>query len=86
MYDPIIETTKKDTQVVVRLSTEIDGLSIHYSFDNSFPDQYYPKYSSPLTVPKDASTMKLITYRNNKPIGRMLVVQVADLKKRAGIK
>jgi len=87
LYDPIIEAKKKDsTTIIVTLSTEIEGLSIHYSFDNSFPDQYYPAYSTPLTVPKDAVVMKLITYRDNKPIGRMMVMPVAELKKRSGIK
>ncbi len=87
MYDPIVEVSKKDTAtIIVKLSTEVEGLSIHYSFDNSYPDNFYPSYSSALTVPKDASTMKLITYRNNKPIGRMMVMPVEELKKRAGIK
>ena len=87
IYDPIIEVSKKDTAtVIVKLSTEIEGLSIHYSFDNSFPDNFYPTYSTPLTVPKDAAAMKLITYRNNQPIGRMMVLPMTELKKRAGIK
>jgi hexosaminidase len=87
MYDPIFEISKKDTAtIIVKLSTEIEGLSIHYSFDNSFPDQFYPKYSSPLTVPKDAAAMKVITSRNNKLIGRLIVIPIADLRRRAGIK
>jgi hexosaminidase len=83
MYDPIFEASRKDSTVIIKLSTEIEGLNIHYSFDNSFPDQYYPKYESALTVPKDATTMKVITYRDNKPVGRMIVMPVAELKKRA---
>lgn len=87
IYDPVIEVSKKDTAtVIVKLSTEIEGLSIHYSFDNSFPDNFYPTYTAPLTVPKDAAAMKLITYRNNQPIGRMMVLPMTELKKRAGIK
>ena len=87
IYDPIFEVSKKDTAtIIVKLSTEIDGLSIHYSFDNSFPDQYYPKYTTPLTVPKDAVTMKVITYRDNKAMGRMIVMPVTELRRRAGIK
>lgn len=87
IYDPIIIASKKDTAtVMVKLDTEIEGLAIHYSFDNSFPDNFYPFYKEPLIVPKDASFLKLITYRKNRPIGRLLVVPVADLKKRAGIK
>ncbi|MGG9962006.1 beta-N-acetylhexosaminidase [Ferruginibacter sp. SUN106] len=87
MYDPVFNVSKKDTStIIVALSTEVEGLKIHYSFDNSFPDNFYPAYTTPLTVPKDASFMKLITYRDNKPIGRMIVIPVTELKKRAGIK
>lgn len=87
IYDPIFEISKKDTAtVIIKLSTEIEGLSIHYSFDNSFPDQFYPEYSSPLTVPKDAAAMKVITSRDNKLIGRLIIIPIADLRRRAGIK
>ncbi len=87
IYDPIVTVTKKDTAtILVKLETEIEGLSIHYSFDNSFPDNFYPVYKEQLTVPRDAATMKLITYRYNEPIGRMMVLTIAELKKRAGIK
>ena len=87
IYDPIVSVSKKDTTtILVKLDTEIEGLSIHYSFDNSFPDNFYPAYKEQLTVPRDAATMKLITYRNNKPIGRIMVLTIAELKKRAGIK
>jgi hexosaminidase len=43
-------------------------------------------YTEPVIVPKDASFMKVITYRNNKPLGRMMVMPIAELRKRAGIK
>ena len=86
IYDPAFEITKKDSQIIVKMIPEIEGLDIHYSFDNSFPDNFYPKYSDPVIVPKDAATMKVITYRNGKPIGRMMVMTRAELNKRAGIK
>jgi hexosaminidase len=41
MYEPIFEISKKDTAtVIVKLSTEVENLSIHYSFDNSFPTSF----------------------------------------------
>jgi hexosaminidase len=86
MYDAIVEVSRKDADVVVKLSTEVEGLNIHYSFDNSFPDNFYPAYTTALTVPKDAVAMKIITSRNNKPIGRLMVMPVTELKKRTGIK
>lgn len=87
MYDPIINVSKIDSNTVkVKLETEVDGLSIYYSFDNSFPDNFYPAYKEAITVPNEASAMKMITYRNNKPIGRMITITVDELRKRAGLK
>jgi hexosaminidase len=84
MFDPII-TAKKDSKgaLSIELSTEVEGLDIHYSFDNSHPDNFYPKYSSPLSVPKGASMLKVITYRDGKPIGRQIDLSIEELKKRA---
>jgi hexosaminidase len=88
MYD-VGFAVKKDPgandSLSVSLSTEIDGLDIYYSFDNSNPDNFYPKYSQPLTVPKDAEMLKVITYRDGKPIGRQLNMPINELKHRAGI-
>jgi hexosaminidase len=87
IYDPIITVEKDEKNLpVVEMNTEAGGLAIYYSFDNSFPDKFYPEYTQPVSVPKDASTMKVITYRDGKPIGRMMAIPVSQLKKRAGIK
>ncbi len=64
------------------MTTEISGLDIYYSFDNSFPDRFYPKYTEALIPPKDAVMMKVVTYRGNKQIGRMISVPIEDLKRR----
>lgn len=82
MYDPIIRVSRVDSLPVVTLATEIKGLDIYYSFDNSFPDRFYPKYTNPLIVPKEAAQLKLITYRGKEPIGRMMSITVADLNSR----
>ena len=86
IYDPSFEIAKNGTQIIVKMIPEIEGLDIHYSFDNSFPDNFYPKYTEAVIVPKDAVTMKVITYRNGKPVGRMMVMTRDELNKRAGIK
>jgi len=87
VFDPIFKATKNGSgQIQVELSTEVQGLNIYYSFDNSFPDKFYPEYKEPLIVPKDASNLRVITYRDGKPIGRMITMPVSELKKRAGIK
>ncbi|MEA4840050.1 MAG: family 20 glycosylhydrolase [Bacteroidales bacterium] len=82
MYDPIVNVTKKADKYYVDLSTEIDGLDIYTSFDNSSPDCFYPKYKEPLLIPKDASLMRIITYKGKRPMGRLMTIRVEDLKKR----
>jgi hexosaminidase len=86
VYDPIFAVTKTgDSTVKVALSTEVKGLDIYYSFDNSYPDRFYPKYSAPITPPKDAVMLKVVTYKGKKQVGRYNWMPVEELKRRAGL-
>ncbi|MBK0379898.1 beta-N-acetylhexosaminidase [Mucilaginibacter segetis] len=83
VYDPIFTAgMNADSSLNVTLSTEVPGLDIYYSFDNSFPDRFYPKYTGTITVPEDATQLRVITYRGKKPIGRMLTMPIDELKRR----
>jgi hexosaminidase len=84
MFDPIV-TVKKDGQegLLIELSSEVGGLDIHYSVDNSHPDNFYPKYTNPVAFPKEAAMLRVVTYRDGKPVGRQISLPVAELKKRA---
>ncbi|UKT64112.1 beta-N-acetylhexosaminidase [Pedobacter mucosus] len=84
IYDPIFTVKRSaDKQLMIELTPEIDGLDIYYSFDNSTPDRFYPKYTAALQVPKDASMLRVITYRDKQPIGRLISMPIADLQKRS---
>jgi len=84
VYDPFFTASlTTDHQLKIDMGTEVEGLDIYYSFDNSFPDQFYPKYTGTLTAPKDAVMLKVITYRGNKPIGRMISMPIDELTSRA---
>ena len=84
VYDPIWDVSRgADKQLKVKLSTEAEGLDIYYTFDNSFPDRFYPKYTSPLTPPKDAVMLRVITYKGKQPVGRMITMRMDELNKRA---
>ena len=86
IYDPIFTAKGTSGNLQVTLATEIEGLDIYYTFDNSFPDKFYPKYSSTLTWPKDAVMLNVITYRKGEPIGRLISMPLSEMKERAGIK
>jgi hexosaminidase len=83
MYDPSFQPSlTQDSLVKVELINEIPNLDIYYSFDNSYPDRFYPKYDGPIIAPKDATQLRVITYRGKEPIGRMITMPIADLRKR----
>ncbi|GAA4737144.1 beta-N-acetylhexosaminidase [Flavisolibacter ginsenosidimutans] len=87
VYDPIFTVTRgADSTVRIALETEVKGLDIYYSFDNSFPDRFYPKYTAPLTPPKDAAQLKVVTYRGKQQVGRINVMAAEEWKRRAGLK
>jgi hexosaminidase len=85
VYDPIFKASRNaDKTLSIDLTTEVPGLDIYYSFDNSYPDRFYPKYTGPLTAPIDATQLRVITYKGKQPIGRMVTMPIAELNKRAG--
>ena len=86
MYEPIFTTAREGDKVKVTLATEIDGIDIHYSLDDSHPDEFYPKYSAPIIIPHDATTLKVVTYKNGKQLGRQINMPADELKRRSGIK
>src|SRR5258706_869913 len=87
LYDCVFKPKKNDKgELQIELSTEVKGIDIYFTFDETNPDNFYPKYSSPLLVPKDAVNLKVITYRDGKQIGKQINIPIDELKKRAGIK
>lgn len=87
VFDPIVNVSKNaDGQLKIELGTEMKGLDIYYTFDNSFPDRFYPKYTEALVPPKDAVMLRVITYQGNKKVGRMMTLVLKDLQQRTGKK
>lgn len=84
LYDPIFNVSKNaGNEIKIELSTEAEGLDIYYTFDNTFPDNFSPKYTQPLTLPRESVMLKVITYRGKKPMSRLVYMPVSELQKRA---
>lgn len=86
-YDAIVTGNRNaQKELFLTLSTEVKDLDIYYTFDDTDPDQFYPKYKGePLNIPKGAQTIRLITYRGSEPIGRPIKLPIAELEKRSPI-
>ncbi|MFT3946663.1 MAG: family 20 glycosylhydrolase [Agriterribacter sp.] len=83
MFDAII-TAKRDAtgKLMPVIETELPDIDVFYSLDESNPDEYYPKYARPFSLPDDVATVKVVTYRNGKQVGKQINVPVEELAKR----
>jgi len=83
IYNAIIRPYLQDGVLMVELDSEIEGIDIYYTFDNTDPDQYTPKYIEPLGIPKNATWFRVVTYRDGKPVGKVITLTIEELKQRA---
>lgn len=83
-YDAVISGLRMaDKTLLIALSTEVDGLKIYYSFDDTDPDRYYPQYAGkPLEIPKGAQNIRVVTYRDDCQIGRLMKIPISELERR----
>jgi hexosaminidase len=83
--DAIIQPSKDEKgNLLISLSAEIEGIEMYYTFDNTFPDHHSQLYKpgEKLSIPNDADTFRVITFRDGKPVGKMISVSLAELLKR----
>lgn len=86
MYNAIVTPYyTEDGALEIKLDSEPGNLDIHYTFDNTDPDNFTPKYEAPLRIPKNATWLRIVTYRDNKPIGKVITLTIKELEKRAEI-
>lgn len=84
IYDAIVRTTVKDDKLTLILESEVPGLDIYYTIDDTMPDHHSTKYTQPVELPDGPINLRVITYRNGKPIGHLITLKRDDLRRRAG--
>jgi hexosaminidase len=83
VYNPIVTLKKHPMGMMeVLLTHELPDTYLYYSTDNTVPDDHFPLYTQPFLMPKGADRVKVVAYRNGKPIGRMIEVTLPDMEKR----
>lgn len=87
-YDAIVSGLRgADKRLLISLSTEIEGLNVYYAFDDTDPDRYYPQYAGiPLEIPKGAQNIRVITYRGDQQVGRLMKIPLSELERRTPVK
>ena len=82
IYDAVIELSMKQDKRWLQLSVEAPNVDIYFTIDDSMPDNYSAKYNSQIELPDGPITLRVITYRNSKPIGHLITLKPSELKKR----
>jgi hexosaminidase len=84
IYDPIIKVNMKDGKMILEMESEMPGLDIFYTLDDAMPDNFTTKYTKPVEIPEGPVTLRVISYRNGKPIGHLITLKPEELRNRAG--
>lgn len=84
VYDAIVKTRRQDGKLWLEMDNEMPGLDIFYSIDDTMPDRFSSKYVQPVELPEGPITLRVITYRDGKPIGHLITLSREALEKRAG--
>lgn len=83
VYDAIIKISKKDNKLNLDIETEAPNLDIYFTMDGTMPDMYSRKYTQQVEIPEGPITLRVITYRNGKPIGHLITLKPEDIRKRS---
>lgn len=84
IFDAIIKISVINDKLLLTMETEVPDLVIYYSLNDEMPDNFTPKYTVPVEIPDGPVTLRVITYRNNKPIGHLITLKREELERRAG--
>jgi len=84
MYDAIV-TTEINTkgEYILKMEGEVDNLRFYYTIDDQMPDNYSDEYKKPFVLPEDVTLVRIQSYRDGKPIGKLLNIPIESLRNRA---
>lgn len=85
MYNAIVRPYRTEAdEIRIELKSELSDLDIYYTFDNTTPDRFSPQYTSPLVIPKDATWLRVVTYRGKQQVGKVITLTTDELRKKSG--
>jgi len=84
IYDPIISMSRRNGKLLLTMESEAPNINIYYTIDDAMPDKYTTRYAEPVELPEGPITLRVITYRDGKPIGHLITLKRDELDRRAG--
>jgi hexosaminidase len=66
----------------IAMTSEVEGLELFYTLDNTLPSTYSPVYKDSIIFPTGADMFRVQAYRSGKPIGRLISFNREALSKK----
>ncbi len=79
VYDPIIKVYKQGDKMMCELLCETPNTTIYYTLNSTFPNKKSAVYTTPFEIPNTKVVLRTITFRDGKPLGRLLHIPKAEL-------
>ncbi len=86
VYDPKVIVKNENGQLQCTLSCDTPNTTLHYTTDNTFPTAQSSIYKSTFTIPEGELYLRVSSFRNGSPIGRMINIHRDVLLKRTSMK
>ena len=84
LYDPLIDVKVEGSDLKAFLRCEYPNAELYYTYDNTFPTKKSNRYAAPFVVPEGVTLdLRVMTYVEGKPVGRLLSIPREELVKRA---
>jgi len=84
IFDPIINMSRRNGKLLLTMESEAPNLDIYYTINDVMPDRYTTLYTQPAELPEGPITLRVVTYRDGKPIGHLITLKRDELERRAG--
>jgi hexosaminidase len=67
----------------VSLENHVPGIEMFYTIDNTYPVKFGHKYENPISIPKADVHLRIQSYRNGDPLGRLIILSRKEMEQRA---
>ena len=83
IYEPQVKVKKDGKKLMCTLKTAFEDIDMFYTVDNTYPVTFGTKYTEAFEIPQGDLKLRVQSFRNGQPIGRLLIIDRKDLEERA---
>ena len=82
IYEPVIKLKMDGRKLMCTLGSSFEDIEMRFTVDNTYPISRGQKYEGPFEIPAGELELRVQSYRNGQPIGRMLIIDRKNLEER----